>query len=141
MIKFIIEINTLWLRHCVYINIIKITLITMLNELLRKWFSFSFYVNRICIATTDDQCSITYSTLSSDTYSFTVTGDVGAVDPALLGTSALQDQGCSTDYIVIPNPSQNNALLTSDRFCGLGLASTTSKWNMVELLVDFIVKM
>ncbi|KAG4074579.1 hypothetical protein HA402_004450 [Bradysia odoriphaga] len=80
----------------------------------------------ICIATAADQCSITYSTLSSDTYSFTVTGDVGAVDPALLGTSALQDQSCSTDYIVIPSPRQNNAALTSDRFCGLGLASTTS---------------
>jgi len=80
----------------------------------------------ICIGTAPDQCSITYSTLSSDTYSFTVTGDVGAVDPALLGTSALQDQACGTDYIVIPNPSQNNVPLLSDRFCGLGLASTTS---------------
>lgn len=85
------------------------------------------HVHRICIASADDQCSITYSTLSSDTYSFTVTGDVGAVDPALLGTSALQEQSCNTDYIIIPNPSQNNVNLMSDRFCGLGLASTTSK--------------
>lgn len=89
-----------------------------------------FHLNRICIATANDQCSITYSTLSSDTYSFTVTGDVGAVDPALLGTSALQEQTCSTDYIVIPSPSQNNAALGSDRFCGLGLAATTSKYTM-----------
>ncbi|KAJ6642074.1 hypothetical protein Bhyg_07020 [Pseudolycoriella hygida] len=79
----------------------------------------------ICIAAAADQCSITYSTLSSDSYSFTVTGDVGAVDPSLLGTSALQDQACTTDYVVIPSPTQNNAPLMSDRFCGLGLAATT----------------
>lgn len=74
-------------------------------------------------------CSITYSVLSSDVYSFTLTGDVGAVDPTILSTSTLQEQSCKTDYVVIPNPSQNNAVLSSgsDRFCGLGLAATTSK--------------
>lgn len=99
------------------------------------------YKHRICIATAPDQCSITYSTLSSDTYSFTLTGDVGAVDPALLGTSALQDQTCTTDYIIIPNPAQNNALLGSDRFCGLGLAPTTSKYMTIEIFVDLIIEM
>lgn len=98
------------------------------------------HINRICIATADDQCSITYSTLSSDTYSFTVTGDVGAVDPALLGTSALQDQACNTDYIVIPSPSQNNVALMSDRFCGLGLASTTSKSKGSIYLLILLLK-
>lgn len=73
-------------------------------------------------------CSITYSVLSSDVYSFTLTGDVGAVDPAILSTSTLQEQTCTTDYIIIPNPSQNGMVLSSgsDRFCGLGLAATTS---------------
>lgn len=82
----------------------------------------------ICIKSSS-MCSITYSVLSSDMYSFTVTGDVGAVDPTLLSTSTLQEQMCTTDYIIIPNPSQGGALLTSgsDRFCGLGIASTTSK--------------
>lgn len=81
----------------------------------------------ICVAAIDS-CSITYSVLSSDAYSFTLTGDVGAVDPALLGTGTLQEQFCTTDYVIIPNPSQGNALLTtgSDRFCGLGLSETTS---------------
>lgn len=57
-----------------------------------------------------------------------MTGDVGAVDPALLGTGTLQEQLCTTDYVIIPNPRQNNVLLTSgsDRFCGLGLNPTTS---------------
>lgn len=81
----------------------------------------------ICVRPGAGQCSITWSTLSSDIYSFTVTGDVGAVDPTLLGTAALQQQTCNTDYIVIPNAQQNNVLLGSDRFCGLGLSATTSK--------------
>lgn len=74
-------------------------------------------------------CSITYSVLSSDIYSFTLTGDVGAVDPALLSTITLQEQTCTTDYVIIPNPSQDGMVLNSgsDRFCGLGLAATMSK--------------
>lgn len=74
-------------------------------------------------------CSITYSVLTSDVYSFTLTGDVGAVDPAILSTSTLQEQTCTTDYVIIPNPSQNGTALNSgsDRFCGLGLGATTSK--------------
>lgn len=81
----------------------------------------------ICVRKAANQCSITWSQVSSDPYSFTVTGDVGAVDPALLGTSSLQQQTCSTDFVIIPDPVQGGVALTSDRFCGLGLASTTSK--------------
>lgn len=81
----------------------------------------------ICIRQGAGQCAVTYTTLASDIFSFTLTGDVGAVDPTLLGTAALQQQNCNTDYVIIPNPMQNNALLGSDRFCGLGLAATTSK--------------
>lgn len=82
----------------------------------------------ICIRA-QGSCSITYSRLSSDIYSFTLTGDVGAVDPSLLGTGTLQEQACTTDYVIIPNPSQAGAPLASgsDRFCGLGLNPTTSK--------------
>lgn len=74
-------------------------------------------------------CSITYTRVSTDVYAFTLTGDTGAVDPALLGTGTLQEQSCTTDYVIIPNPSQSGTLLTSgsDRFCGLGLTATTSK--------------
>lgn len=81
----------------------------------------------ICVRQWPNQCSITWAPLSSDIYSFTVTGDVGAVDPALLGTVALQQQTCTTDFVVIPNPVQGGVALPSDRFCGLGLATTTSK--------------
>lgn len=87
----------------------------------------------ICIRAISS-CSITYSLLSSDIYSFTVTGDVGAVDPVLLGTGTLQEQLCTTDYIIIPNPSQGGTLLTSgsDRFCGLGLTPTTSRRSIIQ---------
>lgn len=83
----------------------------------------------ICFQVMPNMCSISYTVLSNDIYSFTLTGDVGAVDPSLLSTSTLQEQSCTTDFIIIPNPSQGSTTLTSgsDRFCGLGLASTTSK--------------
>ncbi|XP_064541255.1 uncharacterized protein LOC135430497 [Drosophila montana] len=80
----------------------------------------------ICIRKATGICSITYSQVSSDAYSFTMTNDVGAVDPTLLATSAVQSQDCTTDYIIIPAPTQSGTNLPSDRFCGLGLVSTTS---------------
>lgn len=82
----------------------------------------------ICVAASVGSCSITYSALPSDPYSFTVSGDVGGVDATMLGTTTLQQQTCTTDYIIIPNPSQTATPLSSgsDRFCGLGLTATTS---------------
>jgi hypothetical protein len=55
-----------------------------------------------------------------------VTGDVGGVDPTVLGTAAVQSQACSNDFVTIPNAQQNGVTMPSDRFCGLGLSSTTS---------------
>lgn len=83
----------------------------------------------ICIAAESGACSITYAPLSSDPYSFTMTGDVGAVEVSMLGSGILQDQNCTTDYVIIASPSQTGVPLTtgSDRFCGLGLTPTTSK--------------
>lgn len=89
----------------------------------------------ICVLPVSGSCSITYSRVSSDPYSFTITGDVGAVEASLLGTSLLQDQNCTTDYVIISNPSQTGSPLASgiDRFCGLGLTPTTSKSQCVLL--------
>uniref|UniRef100_A0A034WPS7 uncharacterized protein LOC105232641 n=1 Tax=Bactrocera dorsalis TaxID=27457 RepID=A0A034WPS7_BACDO len=80
----------------------------------------------ICVRMGAGICSITWSQVSSDAYSFTLTNDVGVIDPSLLATSTVQSQNCTTDFIIIPNPTQNGAALPSDRFCGLGLVSTTS---------------
>lgn len=56
-----------------------------------------------------------------------MTGDVGAIDPAILGTAAVQDQVCTTDFVTIPNAQQNGVVVPGgDRFCGLGIAATTS---------------
>ncbi|XP_059614664.1 uncharacterized protein LOC132260513 [Phlebotomus argentipes] len=82
----------------------------------------------ICIRMGANMCSITYALPGGQAYAFTVTGDVGAIDPTLLGTVDVQSQACTTDYVIIPHPSQGGALLGTgtDRFCGLGLAPTTS---------------
>lgn len=64
---------------------------------------------------------------SNDIYAFTVTGDVGAIDPAILGTAAVQEQACTTDFVTIPIAQQNGVLAPGgDRFCGLGIDVTTS---------------
>lgn len=86
----------------------------------------------ICFAAAAGSCSITYSPLSSDPYSFSLTGDVGGVDVAMLGNVILQQQNCTTDYVIIGFPSQTGTPLASgnDRFCGLGLRPTTSKKNI-----------
>lgn len=89
----------------------------------------------ICVRKWAGQCSITWSQLASDPFSFTLTGDVGAVDPTLLGTVALQQQDCTTDFIVIPSPTQAGVPLPADRFCGLGLAPTTSNVSPFNLFV------
>lgn len=81
----------------------------------------------ICVRMSAGKCSITWSKTAGDAFAFTVTGDVTTVDPTLLGTAALQSQMCTTDYVIIPDPFQNNAALPSDRFCGMGIGDTTSK--------------
>lgn len=87
----------------------------------------------ICIRS-KSTCSITYSTIASDSFSFTMSGDVGAVDGTLLGTGILQQQMCTTDFLIIPNPSQSeNSLIPGfDRFCGLGLSPTTSEHSILK---------
>lgn len=70
-----------------------------------------------CVRAWPGQCSITWSIVSevkfliflnikgtisqpsTDIYAFTVTGDVGAIDPAILGTAAVQEQACTTDFV------------------------------------------
>lgn len=56
-----------------------------------------------------------------------MTGDVGAIDPAILGTPAVQEQNCVTDFVSIPAAQQGGVTAPGgDRFCGLGIADTTS---------------
>jgi hypothetical protein len=55
----------------------------------------------------------------------------------LTGTPAIALNGemwCYKDFIVIPNPQQNQMPLRTDRFCGNALISTTSKYPAVYAL-------
>lgn len=55
------------------------------------------------------------------------TFSTGAIDPAILGTAAVQEQNCVTDYVTIPAAFQNGVVSPGgDRFCGLGIDDTTS---------------
>lgn len=75
-----------------------------------------------------------------------MTGDVLSVDPAILGTSVLQEQNCVTDFIQIPTSFQQvNGVwtrLANDRFCGLGFASILSGWFIEvirKILINFFL--
>ncbi|XP_058463037.1 uncharacterized protein LOC131437598 [Malaya genurostris] len=78
----------------------------------------------ICIRAGAGTCTITYNLPTNDVYAFTMSEDATAVDATTLGTAAVGAQGtaCTTDYLIIPNPNG----ITNDRFCGLGIATTTS---------------
>lgn len=102
----------------------------------------------ICIRSGAGQCSITYTPVrigwfyiwehnitetlvqqpSTDLFAFTLTGDVPA-STAMVGTAAggMQGADCTTDYLIIPNPTTG----ANDRFCGMGIAATTSECCLV----------
>ncbi|XP_061705519.1 uncharacterized protein LOC133516539 [Cydia pomonella] len=77
----------------------------------------------ICIRMEAGYCAIQYSQ-TADIYSFTVTGDVEGADNTVLGTTvgAVNDGACTTDFVVIPNPTviATGLAVGTDRFCGLG---------------------
>lgn len=94
----------------------------------------------ICVRAAASSCSITWTIATADIYAFTLTDDVSVVDLSLLGTEAVQSQVCTTDYVIIPSPVQNSVALASDRFCGLGLADTTSKNTKKKQFLQEIVQ-
>lgn len=69
--------------------------------------------------------------VGGDAYSFTVSGDVEGADNTVLGTplGAENDGACTTDYVVIPSPyvTATGTPLGTDRFCGVGFITATSK--------------
>ncbi|XP_048005808.1 uncharacterized protein LOC125241387 [Leguminivora glycinivorella] len=77
----------------------------------------------ICIRMEAGYCSIQYAQ-TANIYSFTVTGDVEGADNTVLGTpvGAVNDGACTTDFVVIPNPTvvATGLAVGTDRFCGLG---------------------
>lgn len=86
----------------------------------------------VCIEMQPGYCSIQYSQSGGDLYSFSVTGDtVTATGAGTVGSTALSLVGsnCTTDFVVIPNPSYvNGTAVNSDRFCGNGFPTVTSRY-------------
>ncbi|XP_034254305.1 uncharacterized protein LOC117653057 [Thrips palmi] len=84
----------------------------------------------VCVRPAAGYCSIEWSQPTDDPYSFTVSSDTDGLDTTVLGTAnaALTGIACDGDYVVIPNPIQNQLLPTtySDRFCGNGFVTTSS---------------
>ncbi|CAK1588200.1 unnamed protein product [Parnassius mnemosyne] len=84
----------------------------------------------ICIRMEAGFCAIQYAQAPNDAFSFTVTGDVEGADNTVLGTQvgALNGGTCTTDFVVIPNPTvgTTGASVGNDRFCGLGFVTVQS---------------
>lgn len=82
----------------------------------------------ICIAMVPDYCSIRWSQTAGDPTSFTVSGDTDGTAPDALGTQAAASNGadCTSEFVVIPNPSENGVPVNTDRFCGNGFVTKTS---------------
>ncbi|RVE49248.1 hypothetical protein evm_006140 [Chilo suppressalis] len=83
----------------------------------------------ICIRMEAGFCAIDY-TQSAGLFTFTVSGDVEGADNTVLGTAvgAANDGACTTDFVVIPNPtnSATGVAVGTDRFCGLGFVPVRS---------------
>ncbi|KAL0902556.1 hypothetical protein ABMA27_000396 [Loxostege sticticalis] len=96
----------------------------------------------ICIRMEAGFCSIQYAQAANDIYSFTLTGDVEGADNTVLGTAlgASNNGACTTDFVVIPNPTVTATGLPvgTDRFCGLGFVpvTTASKPFVIYAVTD-----
>ena len=77
-------------------------------------------------------CAIIYSIPTTDVFAFTLTGDVTSVAYNVLGTSTVQSQTCTTDYITIPSQKQQVGgvwtAMASNLNCGLGFAPKLSMY-------------
>ncbi|KAK3921263.1 Cubilin [Frankliniella fusca] len=92
-----------------------------------------------CVRPAAGYCSIEWSQLADDPYSFTVSGDTSVLDATTLGTAFAALSGitaatatqaamlaCDGDYVIIPSAIQNQVYTVGDRFCGNGFVTTTS---------------
>jgi hypothetical protein len=76
----------------------------------------------VCIAMIPGYCSIEWSATSDN--SFVVSGDLGALDMV-----SLTGSDCSSDFVVIPDPSYaNGSEVNSDRFCGTAFPTVVSEF-------------
>eukprot|EP00093_Oithona_nana_P004803 04803.XXX_226673_223125_1 [CDS] Oithona nana genome sequencing. len=76
----------------------------------------------ICFRIANGFCGIKYSQVSSDIYSFTLSGDASNLNQLEKTRVKYSDQNCQQDYLVIPGGSQTgldrDRQFSYDRFCG-----------------------
>ncbi|KAK9881468.1 hypothetical protein WA026_016352 [Henosepilachna vigintioctopunctata] len=93
----------------------------------------------VCIAMQPGYCSINWAQTAGDLYSFTVTGDSPtAVTTGTAGTNAVIGALCTTDFVVIPNPTFTGATpgaANVDRFCGNAFQPLTTNSKPFVLTV------
>lgn len=83
----------------------------------------------VCIAMLPGYCSIVWSANN-----FIVSGDLGA-----LGMVSLTGTDCSSDFVVIPNPSYvNGSAVNSDRFCGTAFPTVVSKYYPIVFFTQLM---
>jgi len=91
----------------------------------------------VCVQMADGYCGIIWErNTTGDNYGFSVSSDVGALAPTLIGDPAASSIGsdCTTDYVVIPGgvytDTTTSTEVQNDRFCGAGFpdsVTSTSK--------------
>lgn len=82
----------------------------------------------VCIKPEEGYCGIMWERVTAfGNNAFTLSGNVQATDPTLVGTAGAGATGaaCTTDYVIIPGGVDNNQN-SADRFCGLGFPDSVT---------------
>ncbi|XP_066600385.1 uncharacterized protein [Prorops nasuta] len=89
----------------------------------------------VCIKMAPGYCSIEW--MQTNNMSFTVSGDTGSIDPMIIGTAMVAESGttCTKDFVIIPNPVENNVAAGTERFCGNGFVTKSSNMKPFVLYV------
>nr|XP_031831146.1 uncharacterized protein LOC116426404 [Nomia melanderi] len=89
----------------------------------------------VCVRMAQGYCAIEWS--QTTTTSFSVSGDTGSLGFPIIGTAdaAIIGTNCTTDFVIIPNPSQSGMAIGVDRFCGNGFTTKTSSLKPFVLYV------
>ncbi|RZC37486.1 uncharacterized protein BDFB_014442, partial [Asbolus verrucosus] len=91
----------------------------------------------VCVQMQPGYCSIQWSQ-GPDSTSFTVSGDTATQEASTAGLpgGSVIGTNCTTDFVVIPNPSYpNGTAVGADRFCGNQLPTVTSSSKPFVLTV------
>ncbi|XP_069960513.1 uncharacterized protein [Cherax quadricarinatus] len=98
----------------------------------------------VCVKMADGYCGIIWETnsASGDNYTFTLTGNVDAIDQNIIGTPAAATYAseCTSDYVMIPGGVDDTGV-SNDRYCGLGFPNsvTCKSPTVTSIMKPFIL--